>query len=834
MKNLKIIVIVGILIISMGLPIIKADVHSQPENAQNDMLSYKYFNGNELGITFHLSQLLENQVMTEEGNFIQFNIPNSGFFGEIGSPQLPVVTKIVAMSTPQCSLEIINAHVQETKHIPRIYPMQNPQSDDKNGEKSDFIYNESAYQRNGLFPEQIVEIVDSGNIRDIPFIKIRFCPIQYNPYQQIVTIYDTIDIKLIFSPKEFLVVEPNFAQKPFYPFYENVFDNWPGFVSNTVFQQQVESKDNGCDYLIITHKNFYNQSRELAEWKHSTGLLPKIVNVSDIGTTYQQIRQYLINAYASWTPRPSYVVLIGDAEFIPTTYVHSGVATDLWYAAVNGSDYYPDLFIGRIPADTAVQAEVMIQKILTYEQTPPSLPSFYHNFVVAAYFQDDIRDGYEDRRFVLTSEEVRDYLLLQGYAGERIYCTDSGVNPTHYNSGTYANGAPLPPELLRPTFAWDGDSTDIVNAIQQGIFILNHRDHGAESGWGDPSFTISDLSRFANGNLLPVVFSLNCLTGAFDTGECFCEAFLKKADGGCVGIFGATEVSYSGYNDYLCRGMYDGLWPEFDIQVGNNISLHTLGEILNYGKTFMADTWGDPWGYEEYEFELFHCFGDPSLDMYTAVPEALQVTPTFSSEMIQVTLNGNGTPIKGARVCISQETGFYQTGITDMNGVIQFNTTGISLSEAVSLVVTAHNYLYYNDSFLLNQKPQKPNRPTGSTEGKPNVEYLYSTSTIDGDGDTLYYNFSWGDGTYSGWIGPFNSGDEASTRHAWTEKGTYNITVKAKDIKGDESDWSDPLIISMPLEFPGSHPILQWFYQIILHRFPFFDTFLERIAQNIA
>lgn len=833
MKNTKIIFIVGILIIATVLPIIKADVDVQPENKQNDLLYYEYSDENELDITFHLSELQEHQVITEMGNFMQYKIQNAGFFGEIGSPELPVVTKTVAVSTLHCSLEIITIHVQATRPTQRIYPVQNPQSDDENEGQSDFIYNESAYQRNDYFPEQLVEILNSGNIRDIPYIKIRFNPIQYNPYQQMITIYDTITIKLMFSPNESLVVEPDYEKKPFYPFYENVFENWPGFISNTVLQQQAGSKDIGCDYLIITHPNYYSQARELAEWKHATGLLPKIVNVTDIGTTYQQIRQYLINAYSTWTPRPSYVLLIGDAEFVPTTYVN-GVATDLWYAAVDGSDYYPDLFIGRIPADTADQAEVMVQKTLTYERTPPTLPSFYKNFVVAAYFQDDDTNGYEDRRFVLTSEEIRDYLLSQGYEGQRIYCTDSSVNPTHYNNDYYADGEPLPPELLRPTFAWDGDANDIINAIQAGIFILNHRDHGMETGWGDPYFTTDDFDSFSNGDLLPVVFSLNCLTGAFDTGECFCEEFLRKDDGGAVGVFGATDVSYSGYNDYLCRGCYDALWPEFDPLVGDNISLNTLGEILNYGKAFMADTWGDPWDLEQYEFELFHCFGDPSLDMYTAVPETLQVTSAFVSEMIQVTVQGNGAPIQGARVCIRQDTGFYRTGITDTNGVIQFNKTGASTNEAVFLVVTAHNYLFYSDSFMLNQKPQKPNRPTGSTEGKPNVEYMYKTSTIDLDGDTLSYNFSWGDGTYSGWIGPYASGAEAFARHAWAEQGTYNITVKAKDVKGDESDWSDPLTIAMPLEYYLSHPVLQWIYQIILHRFPFLGAFLEKIAMDIT
>jgi hypothetical protein len=135
---------------------------------------------------------------------------------------------------------------------------------------------------------------------------------------------------------------------------------------------------------------------------------------------------------------------------------------------------------------------------------------------------------------------------------------------------------------------------------------------------------------------------------------------------------------------------------------------------------------------------------------------------------------------------------------------------------------------------MLNQKPQKPNRPTGSTEGKPNVEYMYKTSTIDVDGDKIYYNFSWGDGTYSGWIGPFNSGSEAFTRHAWAEKETYNITVKAKDTKGDESEWSEPLSVTIPVKVSLSHPILQWFYHILINRFPFIGALLGMMGENVS
>ena len=115
------------------------------------------------------------------------------------------------------------------------------------------------------------------------------------------------------------------------------------------------------------------------------------------------------------------------------------------------------------------------------------------------------------------------------YEGERIYKTESYNNPTHYNNGYYGNGEPLPDELLRPTFSWRGDADDIIDAIETGIFILNHRDHGFEDGWGDPYFESSHVEELKNGDLTPVVFSINCLTGKFDNYECFCETFIRKS-----------------------------------------------------------------------------------------------------------------------------------------------------------------------------------------------------------------------------------------------------------------------------------------------------------------
>ena len=101
---------------------------------------------------------------------------------------------------------------------------------------------------------------------------------------------------------------------------------------------------------------------------------------------------------------------------------------------------------------------------------------------------------------------------------------------------------------------------------------------------------------------------------------------------------------------------------------------------------------------------------------------------------------------------------------------------------------------------LNNQPPNKPDKPYGETNGQVGKKYTYSTSTTDPDGDQVWYKWYWNDkiNETSDWIGPYNSGETADASHIWNEKGDYNIRVKAKDVHGEESPWSDPLVVSMP------------------------------------
>jgi len=97
-----------------------------------------------------------------------------------------------------------------------------------------------------------------------------------------------------------------------------------------------------------------------------------------------------------------------------------------------------------------------------------------------------------------------------------------------------------------------------------------------------------------------------------------------------------------------------------------------------------------------------------------------------------------------------------------------------------------------------NQQPKKPDRPFGETELKPNQDFVFSSKTLDSDGNDIYYRWNWGDGNISEWIGPFKSNENCEESHSWKEKGDYQIKVQAKDSNGGESPWSEPLKVNVP------------------------------------
>ena len=163
---------------------------------------------------------------------------------------------------------------------------------------------------------------------------------------------------------------------------------------------------------------------------------------------------------------------------------------------------------------------------------------------------------------------------------------------------------------------------------------------------------------------------------------------------------------------------------------------------------------------------------------------------------------------------------------------------GISSSD-VYLNGSSWRYDYPTDKWI--QKPDNdycfktygfnnspPNTPTitGKTNGKAGEEYEYCLNyVVDPDGNSVYVWWDWGDGTNTGWLGPYNSGEPMCANHSWSEEGTYTIKAKLKDSYGAESDWAS-LEVTMPKTKVMN---LNVFLHRLFQCFPFMVKILNQI-----
>jgi hypothetical protein len=243
---------------------------------------------------------------------------------------------------------------------------------------------------------------------------------------------------------------------------------------------------------------------------------------------------------------------------------------------------------------------------------------------------------------------------------------------------------------------------------------LLHRDHGWRHGWGEPDFGDSEVDNLNNGEKRPVVWSINCNTGWYDnetddptcgtdTGsECFTEHWMNHYSGGSIGLIASTRVSYSGYNDRLVWGWMDAIWPEFTTgyndPYGNDNSIFKMSDVVNYGKEYMM-TKVDDNDIRRTAIEEFHWFGDPTMEMWTAVPTDFSAnypeTINIGSTQIQIDCD-----TENALVCLYSDGEILGKAYTMLGtAIVEFPV--LTDVGTISLTISKHDYRILEDEITI-------------------------------------------------------------------------------------------------------------------------------------
>ena len=363
-----------------------------------------------------------------------------------------------------------------------------------------------------------------------------------------------------------------------------------------------------ADYLVVTDEQFAAALEPLVTLRAQEGYEAALVDIEDVydefsfgQKTPQALKDFLTRAQTSWQRPPRFVVLAGDATSDPRDYAGFGdanlvptklvdmetveleSATDDWFGDLD-ADGLAELALGRLPIRTVEQAEVMVAKLVAYEQA-----------AAGAWTKQVLLLADEDEpkwSFAADSTQLK-ARLPAGY--------------TTHEVGAGAGVAAARPALF-----------DLVG---QGQLLVNYLGHGSTYVWGKHANLLTSRDVMAQWQPqagLPLVLAMNCLNGFFQGiygEESLAETFLRAPEGGAVGVWASSTVTHARPQAVANRAFFD--------QVFQGLAA-TVGEAMTAAKRVVADR-------DVRRSWIF--FGDPAMRLKGVPraadgPDRLTSTPT--------------------------------------------------------------------------------------------------------------------------------------------------------------------------------------------------------------
>ena len=247
------------------------------------------------------------------------------------------------------------------------------------------------------------------------------------------------------------------------------------------------------------------------------------------------------------------------------------------------------------------------------------------------------------------------------------------------------------------------------------------------------------------------------------------------------------------------------------------------------GYWICKNSWGPGWGYDGF-FNLV--YGSLNIEKYWIISPVYNPESYDWPPVVETGGSYGGQPGQEITFDASESIGV-ESEIIDYSWDFGDDLTGSGITTShtyselgkytVKLNITdsENNKATGETNVWIQESNNPPNKPTitGDTPGHVGVYYKYIFSSIDPEGNDLWYFVDWGDGTDSGWVGPYQSGEEAILRHYWNKKGSFNIQGKSKDVFNDESEIA---------EFPVTMPLDKISLKILFYRF------LEKIINTFT
>jgi len=304
---------------------------------------------------------------------------------------------------------------------------------------------------------------------------------------------------------------------------------------------------NSADMIIIAHPTLMTAAQDWAVYRRSSTGGPFSVKVVDVNDIYDEfnygvespdaIRSFLSNAKATWSGKPKYVLLVGDASYdprnfearanpvhrVPTKFldlIYGQSASDEALADFN-NDGLAEIPIGRIPASDLATAEVVLGK---------------------------------------TIKQETDAMLTFNRGSVFVYDEPISYNFSDFSLMLHSNVPTLP-----VTYVGRGDANSlntVVTALNAGPYIVNYSGHGATGIWGDSNwFNLDSANQLVNANSPSIYTMLTCFNGYFvrtDT-DSLGEVLLKSPRGGASLVWASTTETTPDVQNIMGNRFYSQL-----------------------------------------------------------------------------------------------------------------------------------------------------------------------------------------------------------------------------------------------------------------------------------
>lgn len=485
--------------------------------------------------------------------------------------------------------------------------------------------------------------------------------------------------------------------------------------------------------LLITSEQLAAAWAPFVAWKTGHGKPTQLLTVKAIGERYEgadiqaKIRAAVLEHVAKRGTR--YVILGGDstgsaghvphrvtahrmlargrAPRFPGNCIKPGdheMPTDVYYISekswdANGNGVYGEwpadkaeisyhhsegVAIGRIPVRTAAQVAAYTEKVVGYESAYPT-----DAFATRFMYTNTVRHSQPK---VVKSWDAH---ISKAWGGE--------VLRFFHQSTPWDQGGP------------GSHALNVANWRQKlnGKLAskLHMHGHGMPSFWvlehatGNTMITAEEVAKLSNENAYPIITTVSCFTGQFDTDgdPCIAEIMLRAPKKGAIIMIAPSRPGVPVFHNprvdfrlMVTQGKLDGTTESMTRFWVNGLKQHD-GKYLSAGHAFakmkeqMTAHAVRSAGYHMVQCEL-NLLGDPTLDMRAQAPKtpALEAPAGLKTGSQSITIK----TAPGLTVCLSKGAEVYAITTADAEGNA---TLTIAPRSAGELLVTAsganHNHV---------------------------------------------------------------------------------------------------------------------------------------------